>query len=730
MKKIYVLFSSVVAILFFMILWNNFSFSYIGSFQYLDFNQIKEDNVKSYEFLISNHFLESKDSDSLIDSIIDLVKYNELNSYVSVATTDDHGREKTVIYSNLSSRASYSHLNIVENIDDFIYSEVNYLTSDPNDELENALHIEPLGSNLNIINSASVNNIIEIKKFNNIKELKTTNYVGQISINVTTDEANIARIRNEIINNLYQPYNLCSDSDCSSFIGHDSSAAVRILDNKRKLDMLSDFISMPKPLLYIFMIIYICVQVIYTKNQEKEIAIRQLNGQRTIKIYMDLCLPNLLIGLLSFFGTLIVMFLLFINRYNSIILQFISIIFKSTFIYFLVTLFLSGLLFHFISIKSYSEKIKSTFSNSFLDFLINISKSICMVILILSLTISITNIGALHNHISNMKNDNLFTNSYKIDNPIQFIQGSESTELETLWTIEASSKLSKIIKEYDINVVSHSLFLIPEISDNIPVLIINDKLASESLDKKYTDEFDNSILNENYFIVPKTLTNSLNPELNHVIVEKAPKFVTSDLRLNSMQEENEYLTLVMVDDYNLFDLKSFELCISEINLKKNELNILDISNKISSEIASTSIFHQEDTINLFEIQYKLEFLKIILEIAIMVFVFFLVDLTRITTFLVNNSKELMVKYQNGINRCNRYMFLVLTQLTSNVLVFMFASIIMMRNKHLLIKKNFPLKTLLILSIIMVIIDVYLLVCSIRKFERKGASSMLKGGKYV
>lgn len=747
MKKLNIVFTSLIAILLFFMSWHTFNLNYFTKQTAINGNALKSENTEAFELFISTHVLDVE-VEIIKDTIVQFYERNGYEGYVSFFVVEDDLSTLNNYYLFMDyDDGLFEFFTIPEKIDiDFqSKTEKSFIT---NDLSKDAYYIDYLDTNYYDIRDdydRSNFNIHPIYQLYDLDDATMRNMPINMIIYGPANESEI--IKQLIFEEIYHPLGLDINESTESLmfesISNETQNIINFIDENplTGFDWGENMTEMPKPLLLIAAVALLLINIYLIFAHAKEIYVRKMHGNSDVKIFIKTTLSTVLGTLITFILTYVIIWMIYIRSFRSVALLFTRQLFDISVVYTLFVLIVGIILYIYLYLKNSVLLLKKKLDMSLTLILTTTIKVVSVFLLIVPL---VTNFKSWRNHeagLRAMENDPVYLKSVGLQGISQpFYPASVDPQIHTKvadWYERIHKETVELIETQNLSFVDmdeyHFSYAFEDSTEVYPYAIINKTHLSYYPITKDNHLFDFSSENHNFIVVPNKYREDFDITNVQVDAFEAMSIYYVDHTFTQFSNypghNNQYqdpILYVIVDDYsgvssfynNLRkvietddDLTSFNRAMFEFNQNSAQFPRID-----SKDIYELML----DNVNKERTEFYIMFM-------ISIFVITLFTYLSTHSFIEIFRKEFAIKYIHGYGNFKRYgLIYAIYGIAIVVLRYLLEryndTLLMTGREYLVIGTYYIWTTLSVTLLVDIAVSSYV----IYKFHRNNVATLLKG----
>ncbi|WP_278850474.1 DUF1430 domain-containing protein [Thomasclavelia spiroformis] len=452
----------------------------------------------------------------------------------------------------------------------------------------------------------------------------------------------------------------------------------------------------------VMLLIMLCIII----KDKKEILIRKMHGQNSLRIVLELYLKKALMIWLIYVITFLILWLLVIRQWDNFYIELFNDIIKYISIGLLLIPLILLLAHLYIKMTTNVIELKNQQKSKAMIYINVILKIAISIIIMMPLVTSLNQAYFnLEKYIYTKQHYQEYTDYYTF----AYFEGNKE-ELEEVFQQNIYFDMSDYNYASDINAYAYTGMPNIENTENLPIIYVNKKyLENYHFVDNDNHDIDINKINDQTILVPKKYQNKQIHESGTIIkVKNTHKHYNLNLRQSAYYVDEPIIVIYAHSDWISANSQGLFLKNKNRNELENEISkITDQDYRISSvksDINNYSVRAQNIFINTFS--------KIVMCLALYaLFIFQFASL-----YIQDNKKELSIMYLSGKTKFNRYSNIFISNLCIYLLIILIA----------VLYKKIMFILCMEFAIIFFVFDMIFLLLFIRHFERKSIVANLKG----
>ncbi|QIK70077.1 hypothetical protein G7062_07180 [Erysipelothrix sp. HDW6C] len=726
MRKLNILFSILVAFLSFNIAFDSFESGYNQSqYTILYQEQVDEKVVAVYFNLSADTF--AKPNNQFSSTVVEFYESIGYDGYVIDRDIMTNNSQMMTMYISSSKLELFDHLRIRSDVSDYRFSDESERRIITNfDVYSNDSYVLPFDRWRDSPTTSILNERITYVPIHQLKD-KPVKLVESPTLMMyflvpPEDVGNFvenyfAEFYIENFVTAYDDKTLLIESETFNLFYGEDKVIQSYIEPSMTMPFSLNPLVYPGSMLYLTMFSLISVLVGVSLDNAKELAIRDIHGNRRLKTFRIVYGSTILKSCIAFIATLAILAIFRINFYNHVTLRFFKILIIICMIFLAITLVTTVACFTLFSALMRLKSVKGNIKTRSLQFMSTVFKVITILTMVPILIESLDFISVLNRYIAAGNSQSQRVGDVLIDH----IDYGNQTNYQ--YSIEKNKFVFESAESFDISFVSNDSF--HQYGLEYDYLVVNRSALKEY--DFYTSSgklLDTKNLEVSTLIVPQDKVGSIrNPDNVPIeIVQYTPIFSTGVLMENDIVENPPlYVIVDSNDEIHLNGINSFSLYARSFE----EDNFIFFIETLKDGGVDPSIFPVSDLMADYLLKFRRAWTQLLVVLGGVIILIILFSSMIVEAFYQRNRKLLAVQYLLGFSRVKRYERLITTIFLSTTVSFL---LVLTNSFFKIFEFAKPTSNgyLLLFMVMFLLIDAVLVLIWIHTTERKMAQSVLKG----
>lgn len=717
MRKLGYIFTILTALLLFNITFTQFDRGYKASQNLLFKQEQLNGSMKTVTMSLSMERYQGSQSSFLGELIAFFQKYN----YDGVIIIQDRYTNNFYVYTDQSQ--VLNHLKLSDRIDDFNFKsqeEQRFISNNPLQKDATA-YVLPFNRNENAPKSDSYNPEINYYPLHFLENRDNQSEHLIVGLQVFVQPEKMGTFKDAFYNDFLQPLIPCADVSDHAYCGmviSDDSREVEVLDQLMQLNAFTNPFEFPNSLLILTIGTLFTILVMINLEENREITIRHLHGNRPILIFKKIFLRPVLGYLAVFISTFIVMSVINIGFIHTISLRYLRNLGILTAIYFGFVMVTIILFFLFQTFTVKSMFLKRRTKSRIIQIVIPWFKIVAVVIL----AIPLVGIYDSYQNIRQYKHVVSKTPALQSGLMISSINyGYDTTSSES---DAFNMKVFELVEHYGLSYIN-SDSMIDRHGDLGYIITNRNALNGESILTREGHVLDLRRLERNTMLVPEGSEDMPIPhfEVDTIPVRQTPNVASTTYQntRNSIRR-NVPILIVVTPDAQFVEWISTN---SVFASQSKEASFNHVVQEISKWSDMPEITRLEDVFETTMTLYKENQFKFYVMFGATLSLMVLFSSLIFEMFIDQKGMEVSVQYLQGKHHMERYGGVIVWNMMSVVVGYV---IVIMYSTRMASEGSpkISIQSLTFLSFLVLLTDFIWMIYQIRKFENEHVLYFLKG----
>ncbi|MDE8314666.1 hypothetical protein PT169_05895 [Erysipelothrix rhusiopathiae] len=717
MRKLGSIFTILTALLLFSITFTQFDRGYKASQSTLFKQEQLNQSIQTVQMSLSMERFQGNQA-SFLEELIAFFQNHDYEAMVSIQKGYTH-----YFYVYTDQSQAWDHLKLSRSIDNLNFKSQEEYRFISNSTLQNDAYayVLPFNRNDKPPKSDSYNPEINYYPlhFLNKTENKTENLI--VGLEVFVQPESITQFKTELYNEFLLPHFSCSDVSDNYYCGMlitDANTGVQVLDQLMELNAFTNPLEFPNSLLMLTIGTLFTILMMTNMEQNREITIRHLHGNRATLIFKRIFMKPVMASMGLFMGTLIGLSLYSMGFLNAVSLRYLRNLGVLTAIYigFVIITTILFFLFQLVTVKSIFLKKRT--KSKIMQIVIPSFKIVAVVILLMPL-------GGIYDGYQNIRHyQNVVSSKPELQSGSMISSLNYGYDTTSVETDMFNVKVFELVERYGLSYINSEAMM--DRHDDLRYIITNrNALMNESIMTRDGQKLDVRRFEVNTLLVPEGSDDTAIPhfEVDTIPVRKTPTVATVTY-INTPKSIRENVPILIVVKPNSMFLEWIGSG-SVFASKSNQASFDSVVEAISKWSDIPEITKLEDAYETTMIMYKQQQFKFYTMFGATVSLIILFSMLIFEMFIDLKGMEVSVQYLQGKHRFERYGKLVIWNMMSVVLGCGFIVIHRARTASE-VNPGISLRSLSVLSLIVIFTDLIWMIYQIRKFEKDHMLYFLKG----